>query len=202
MKLYYSPGACSLSPHIMLREAGLDFSIVKVDLMNKKTESGDNFLAISPKGQVPTLQLDNNQILTEVPAIIKYIADQKPEKNLIAPTGTMEHYHQIEWLSYISSELHQNFMPLFPIMATPEAYVAIVMKKLMLRLTYIDSVLAKFPYITGENFTIADSYLFAVSQWVPRTKLDISELVHLNAYMDMIKQRPSVHDALKAEGLI
>ncbi|CDL80796.1 glutathione transferase GstA [Xenorhabdus szentirmaii] len=202
MKLYYAPGTCSLSPHIILREAGVDFSMVRVDLMSKKTESGDNFLAINPKGKVPTLLLDNNEILTEVPAIVKYIADQKPDRNLIASTDTTEHYHQIEWLNYISSELHQNFMPLFPMMATPEVYIPIVMKKLMSHFEYINNILAERAYITGDHFTVADSYLFVVMRWIPGTKLDISGLVHLNKYLDKIRQRPHIQDALEAEGLI
>ncbi|PHM45662.1 stringent starvation protein A [Xenorhabdus mauleonii] len=202
MKLYYTPGACSLSPHIILRETGLDFSMVKVDLINKKTESGADFRAINPKGKVPTILLDNGQILTEATAILKYIADQKPDKNLLAPTGTMEHYHQIEWLSYISSELHQNFSPLFPIMAAPQAAIDIAIKKLKFHFAYIDGILAKQPYIAGDHFTVVDSYLFVIILWAPTTKLDISELVYLNAYRDKIKQRPNVHDALMAEGLI
>ncbi|MDX7988212.1 glutathione transferase GstA [Xenorhabdus sp. 12] len=202
MKLYYTPGACSLSPHIILRETGLDFSMVKVDLINKKTESGADFRAINPKGKVPTILLDNGQILTEATAILKYIADQKPDSNLLAPTGTMEHYHQIEWLSFISSELHQNFAPLFPIMAAPQAAIDIAIKKLKLHFAYIDSILAKQPYIAGDHFTVVDSYLFVIILWARTTKLDISELVYVNAYRDKIKQRPHVHDALIAEGLI
>ncbi len=121
MKLYYQPGTCSLSPHIILREAGLDFSVIKVDLKTKKTENGDDFLAVNPKGQVPTLLLDNNEILTEGSVIVQYIADQKPERKLIAPAGTMERYHQLECLSYISSEIHKGYSPLF-LPGTPDNY--------------------------------------------------------------------------------
>ncbi|MDB6369261.1 glutathione transferase GstA [Photorhabdus bodei] len=201
MKLYYQPGACSLSPHIILREAGLDFSVIKVDLKTKKTENGDNFFAINPKGQIPTLLLDNNEILTEGAVIVQYIADQKPDKKLIAPAGTMERYHQLEWLSHISSEIHKGFSPLF-LPGTPENYRPVAINNLLRRFKYIDEVLAKQPYIAGEHFTVADAYLFTLSNWAPLVQLDLSDLVHLKAYQERIAERPNVRDALKAEGLI
>ncbi|NHB95527.1 glutathione transferase GstA [Photorhabdus stackebrandtii] len=201
MKLYYQPGACSLSPHIILREAGIDFSVIKVDLKTKKTENGDNFLAVNPKGQVPTLLLDNNEILTEGSVIVQYIADQKPERKLIAPAGTMERYHQLEWLSYISSEIHKGYSPLF-LPGTPEDYRPVAISNLFKKFNYINEVLAKQPYITGDNFTVADAYLFTVSSWAPLVQLDLSGLIHLKAYQEKIAERPNVRDALKAEGLI
>ncbi|MCC8376462.1 MULTISPECIES: glutathione transferase GstA [Photorhabdus] len=201
MKLYYQPGACSLSPHIILREAGLDFSVIKVDLKTKKTENGDNFFAINPKGQIPTLLLDNNEILTEGAVIVQYIADQKPDKKLIAPAGTMERYHQLEWLSHISSEIHKGFSPLF-LPGTPENYRPVAINNLLRRFKYIDEVLAKQPYIAGEHFTVADAYLFTLSNWAPLVQLDLSDLIHLKAYQERIAERPNVRDALKAEGLI
>ncbi|MCT8341517.1 glutathione transferase GstA [Photorhabdus kleinii] len=201
MKLYYQPGACSLSPHIILREAGLDFSVIKVDLKTKKTENGDDFFAINPKGQIPTLLLDNNEILTEGAVIVQYIADQKPDKKLIAPAGTMERYHQLEWLSHISSEIHKGFSPLF-MPGTPENYRPVAINNLLRRFKYIDEVLAKQPYIAGEHFTVADAYLFTLSNWAPLVQLDLSDLVHLKAYQERIAERPNVRDALKAEGLI
>ncbi|RAX04290.1 MULTISPECIES: glutathione transferase GstA [unclassified Photorhabdus] len=201
MKLYYQPGACSLSPHIILREAGLDFSVIKVDLKTKKTENGDDFFAINPKGQIPTLLLDNNEILTEGAVIVQYIADQKPDKKLIAPAGTMERYHQLEWLSHISSEIHKGFSPLF-MPGTPENYRPVAINNLLRRFKYIDEVLAKQPYIAGEHFTVADAYLFTLSNWAPLVRLDLSDLVHLKAYQERIAERPNVRDALKAEGLI
>ncbi|MGV7961418.1 glutathione transferase GstA [Photorhabdus tasmaniensis] len=201
MKLYYQPGACSLSPHIILREAGLDFSIIKVDLKTKKTENGDDFLAVNPKGQVPTLLLDNNEILTEGSVIVQYIADQKPERKLIAPAGTMERYHQLECLSYISSEIHKGYSPLF-LPGTPDNYRPVAINYLLKKFNYIDEVLAKQPYIAGDNFTVADAYLFTVSNWAPLIQLDLSGLIHLKAYQEKIAERPNVRDALKAEGLI
>ncbi|MCT8352260.1 MULTISPECIES: glutathione transferase GstA [Photorhabdus] len=201
MKLYYQPGACSLSPHIILREAGLDFSVIKVDLKTKKTENGDNFFAINPKGQIPTLLLDNNEILTEGAVIVQYIADQKPDKKLIAPAGTMERYHQLEWLSHISSEIHKGFSPLF-LPGTPENYRPVAINNLLRRFKYIDEILAKQPYIAGKHFTVADAYLFTLSNWAPLVQLDLSDLIHLKAYQERIAERPNVRDALKAEGLI
>ncbi|MBS9438526.1 glutathione transferase GstA [Photorhabdus noenieputensis] len=201
MKLYYQPGACSLSPHIILREAGLDFSVIKVDLKTKKTENGDDFFAINPKGQIPTLLLDNNEILTEGSVIVQYIADQKPDKKLIAPAGTMERYHQLEWLSHLSSEIHKGFSPLF-MPGTPENYRPVAINNLLKKFKYIDEVLAKQPYIAGEHFTVADAYLFTLSNWAPLVQLDLSDLVHLKAYQGKIAERPNVRDALKAEGLI
>ncbi|WP_387467040.1 glutathione transferase GstA [Photorhabdus sp. RM323S] len=201
MKLYYQPGACSLSPHIILREAGLDFSVIKVDLKTKKTENGDDFLAVNPKGQVPTLLLDNNEILTEGSVIVQYIADQKPERKLIAPAGTMERYHQLECLSYISSEIHKGYSPLF-LPGTPDNYRPVAINYLLKKFNYIDEVLAKQPYIAGDNFTVADAYLFTVSNWAPLIQLDLSGLIHLKAYQEKIAERPNVRDALKAEGLI
>ncbi|WP_445497695.1 glutathione transferase GstA [Photorhabdus sp. SF281] len=201
MKLYYQPGACSLSPHIILREAGLDFSVIKVDLKTKKTENGDDFLAVNPKGQVPTLLLDNNEILTEGSVIVQYIADQKPEKKLIAPAGTMERYHQLECLSYISSEIHKGYSPLF-LPGTPDNYRPVAINYLLKKFNYIDEVLAKQPYIAGDNFTVADAYLFTVSNWASLVQLDLSGLIHLKAYQEKIAERPNVRDALKAEGLI
>ncbi|MBS9425304.1 glutathione transferase GstA [Photorhabdus caribbeanensis] len=201
MKLYYQPGACSLSPHIILREAGLDFSVIKVDLKTKKMENGDDFFAINPKGQIPTLLLDNNEILTEGAVIVQYIADQKPDKKLIAPAGTMERYHQLEWLSHLSSEIHKGFSPLF-FPGTPENYRPVAINNLLRRFKYIDEVLAKQPYIAGEHFTVADAYLFTLSNWAPLVQLDLSNLVHLKAYREKIAERPNVRDALKAEGLI
>ncbi|AOM40288.1 glutathione transferase GstA [Xenorhabdus hominickii] len=202
MKLYYTPGACSLSPHIILRETGLDFSLTKVDLKSKLTENGDDFLKINPKGQVPALMLDNNVILTEGLAVVLYLADQKLDRNLVAPAGSLERYHQIEWLNYIASEIHQNFGVFSPTSAAPESYRSTIRSKLLTKFTYLDSILAKREYIAGDHFTVADAYLFTTCGWTPRINLDLSQLSYLNAYIQKIKQRPHVHDALKTEGII
>lgn len=201
MKLYYTPGSCSLSAHIILRETGLDFSIERVDLSTKKTESGKDFFTINPKGKVPTLQLDNGDILTEAVAILQYLADSKSDRNLIASPKSLERYHQIEILNFISSEIHSNYGPLFA-PNTPENYMPIAKEKLKSKFQYIDSVLAKQSFISGNHFTVADAYLFAVSRWAPYVKLDLTDLTHLQDFLKRIAQRPHVHSALVAEGLI
>ncbi|HEK0470143.1 TPA: glutathione transferase GstA [Proteus mirabilis] len=201
MKLYYTPGSCSLSPHIVLRETGLDFSIERIDLRTKKTESGKDFLAINPKGQVPVLQLDNGDILTEGVAIVQYLADLKPDRNLIAPPKALERYHQIEWLSFLASEVHKGYSPLFS-SDTPESYLPVVKNKLKSKFVYINDVLSKQKCVCGDHFTVADAYLFTLSQWAPHVALDLTDLSHLQDYLARIAQRPNVHSALVTEGLI
>lgn len=201
MKLYYTPGSCSLSPHIVLRETGLDFSIERIDLRAKKTESGKDFLTINPKGQVPVLQLDNGDILTEGVAIIQYLADLKPDRNLIAPAKTLERYHQIEWLNFLASEVHKGYSPLFS-PDTPESYLPVVKTKLKNKFAYINDVLSKHKFACGEYFTVIDAYLFTLSQWAPHVGLDLTDLTHLQDYLKRIAQRPNVHSALVTEGLI
>lgn len=201
MKLYYAPGACSLSPHIILRETGLDFTIERVNIKEKKTEKGEDFLAINPKGQVPTLVLDNGEQLTEGAVIVQYLADQKPDRNLIALAGSMKRYHQMEALNFISTELHKNFSPLFT-PGTPEDYKETVRKTLMNKFKYVDSILAKQAFFVGDSFSVVDAYLFTVSGWAKHVGLDLSSLTHLQDYSAKIAKRPHVQDALKAEGLI
>lgn len=201
MKLYYAPGACSLSPHIILRETGLDFSIERVNIKEKKTEKGEDFLAVNPKGQVPTLVLDNGELLTEGAVIVQYLADQKPDRNLIALAGSMKRYHQMEALNFISTELHKNFSPLFT-PGTPDEYKDTVRKILLNKFKYVDSVLAKQAFFAGDSFSVADAYLFAVSGWAKHVGLDLSSLTHLQDYLVKVAKRPNVQEALKAEGLI
>ncbi|MEY1636485.1 glutathione transferase GstA [Morganella morganii] len=201
MQLFYTPGSCALSPHIILRETGLDFSLVRVDLKAKKTENGDDYLKINPKGQVPALSISDSQLLTEGVAIVQYLADQKPDRKLIAPAGTMERYHQIEWLNYIASEVHKSYAPLFS-PETPEDYRPIALRNLMNKFAYVDGVLAKSPYITGNSFTVADAYLFTVCGWAPHLKISLEPYPHLQAYLAKIAHRPHVQDAMEAEGLI
>ncbi|WP_369312039.1 glutathione transferase GstA [Providencia rettgeri] len=201
MKLYYAPGACSLSPHIILRETGLDFSIERVNIKEKKTEKGEDFLAINPKGQVPTLVLDNGEQLTEGAVIVQYLADQKPDRNLIALAGSMKRYHQMEALNFISTELHKNFSPLFT-PGTPEDYKETVRHTLLSKFKYVDSVLAKHAFFAGDSFSVADAYLFTVTGWAKHVGLDLSSLTHLQDYLAKIAKRPTVQEALKAEGLI
>jgi glutathione S-transferase len=202
MKLYYSPGACSLSPHITLREAGLPFELERVDLAQKKLKpSGDDFLAINPKGQVPVLRLDNGETLTEGPAIVQYVADQKPEVGLAPANGTLARYHVQEWLNYVSSELHKTFGPLFRT-TTPEAYVQIIMENLANKFSLLDRHLAGRHYLTGERFSVADAYCFNIVGWSKYKDIDLGRWPNLKAYMDRIAARPKVQEAMKAEGLI
>ncbi|QBH96428.1 glutathione transferase GstA [Limnobaculum zhutongyuii] len=200
MKLYYKPGACSLSPHIILNESGLNYSVEKVDLATKKTEHGADFLAVNPKGQVPTLELNDGSILTEGVAIVQYIAHKVPGKHLMPGAGTPEYYHAIEWLNFVSTELHKGFSPLFN-PQTPEEYKKIAKEKLLKQFTYVDSVLEKQDYVLGASFSVADAYLFTVTRWAAAVKLDLSALKSLAAYMERIAARPATAAALKAEGL-
>lgn len=200
MKLYYKPGACSLSPHIVLREAGLDFTIEKVDLASKKTERGDDFLEVNPKGQVPTLQLNDGSILTEGVAIVQYIADQKPDRQLLPEVGTLARYHALEWLNYIATELHKGFTPLFN-PRTPDEYKTIARETLDKKFAYINDVLGKQQYLLGARFSVADAYLFTVLGWAKALKFDLAAWPNISAYLGRVAARPAVDAALTAEGL-
>ena len=201
MKLYYSPGACSLSPHIALREAGLSFDLALASTKTKKLADGSDFLAINPKGQVPVLQLDNGEILTEGPVIVQYIADQAPASGLAPAAGTMARYRLMEWLNFLTSELHKGFGPLFA-PNTPEDYKPVTKARLMDKLTWVDQQLEGKSYLMGEGFTVADGYLFTITNWTNFVGMDISGLKNLGAFMGRVAARPKVQDALKAEGLL
>jgi glutathione S-transferase len=201
MKLYYSPGTCSLSPHIVAHEAGIDLTLDKVDLTTKKTSSGRDYLAINPKGYVPTLELDDKRTLTEGPAIVQYLADQKPESGLAPPNGSFERYKLQEMLSYITSELHKTYSPLFrkeTPAETREERLAYLRKRYQL----VDHLLEGRSFLSGDRFTVADAYLFAVTRWAKGVKLDLSEFTHLQAWQERVGNRPAVQAAMKAEGLI
>lgn len=198
MKLYYSPGACSLSPHIVLREAGLKFELEKVDLRGKKTESGKDFLTINPKGQVPTLQLDDGSILTEGPAIVQYIADKAPQSKLVPANGTLERYHLQEWLNFISSELHKSFTPLFN-PAFPDEGKKIMRENIGKRFDVLRATLEKGPFLMGEQFTVADAYLFTVLNWTRLTQIDIAQWPWMQAYQARVAERSHVKEALAVE---
>jgi len=200
MKLYYSPGACSLAPHIMLRETGLPADIVKVDLKEKKTEKGEDYTKINPKGYVPTVQLDNGQVLTEVAVLLQYIADQKPDTKLVPAAGTIDRYREQEWLNFISSEIHKGFSPLWN-PATPEAYRTIALQRLNQRLALIDKHLATNDFLMGKSFTAADAYLFTVTNWAKPLNVDLSGYKNLLTFRERVAKRPAVQAALKAEGL-
>jgi glutathione S-transferase len=200
MKLYYTPGACSVSPHIALCEAGLPHQIEKVDLKAKKTESGADYMAINPKGYIPALQLDNGELLVEGVAIVQYIADQKPDSGLAPKAGTMERYRLQEWLTFISSELHKTFSPLFN-PAMPDDGKKIFRDRLATRFAYVDKALAGKNYLMGANFTVADGYLYNMIRWARRVELDLSACPNVTAFEARVEARPKVIEALKAEGL-
>jgi glutathione S-transferase len=200
-KLYYSPGACSLSPHIVLREAGLPFQLVMASPKTKKLADGSDFLAINPKGQVPVLELDSGERLTEGPVIVQYIADQAPASGLVPATGTMARYRTLEWLNYITSELHKGFSPLFA-PDTHEDTKKASRNKLLEKLGWVDTQLAGKTWLMGDTFTAADAYLFTVAGWGKYVGVDIAPLATLSAYMGRVAARPAVQEALKAEGLL
>ncbi len=201
MKLYFSPGACSLSPHIALLEAGLPFTLIKTDTKTKKIDGGGDFLAVNSKGYVPVIEMDNGQVLTEGPAIVQYIADQKPESNLAPKAGTLERYRLQEWLNFITSEVHKGFSPLFG-PDTPAEYKEIAKKKLGARFDWISAQLNGKPYLTGDTFTVADAYLFTVINWGQWVGIDLANWPVLKDFHARVAARPSVQQAMKAEGLV
>ena len=201
MKLYYSPGPCSLPPHIALQEAGLAFPPVLARTKSHKLQDGTDYYTINALGYVPVLELDNGERLREGPAIVQYIADQVPDKQLAPANGTLARYRLQEWLTFIGTELHKGFSPLFN-PATPEDYKPMVRERLLQRLQWVDSQLAGKQYLMGDQFTVADGYLFTVTNWTQPTKLDISGLAHLAAYRERVGARPAVQAAMKAEGLL
>lgn len=200
MKLYYSPGACSLSTHIALREAGFSFDLVKVDLATKKTDGGEDFTRISAKGQVPALQLDSGELLTEGAAIVQYIADQKPEKKLAPAVGSMARYHLAEWLNYVASEMHKAVGALFNKKYGDDTK-QIMKDALAPKFDYLSAQLKKHPFLMGDTFSVADGYLFTVLGWTSHVGVDLSKWPVLTDYLAKLGSRPAVQAALKAEGL-
>ncbi len=201
MKLYYSPGACSLSPHIVLREAGLAFEPVLANTKTHKLQDGTDYYTINPKGYVPLLELDNGERLSEGPAIVQYVADQVPEKKLAPPAGTMARYRLQEWLNFISTELHKGFSPLFN-PAVPADAKPVFRARLISRLEWVDGQLAGKNYLMGDEFCVADAYLFTVASWPGHVGIDTSGLKNLEAFSARMRARPAVQAALKAEGLL
>lgn len=201
MKLYYSPGACSLSPHIILRETDTPFELVKVNLKEKKTEDGRDFRQISRAGYVPALELDDGTVLTEGPAIVQYIADRADATHLAPPHGSIERYQMLSWLNYVTSELHKGFSPLFK-SEMPDEGKAFARELLFSRIGVVDRHLADRPYLLGDSFTLPDAYAFTVLRWAKPLKLDLSEFKNVTRYVDRIAERPAVKVAMKAEGLI
>jgi glutathione S-transferase len=201
MKLYYSPGACSLSPHIVLREAGLPFTPVLANTKTHRLADGTDYYTINAKGYVPLLELDNGERLSEGPAIVQYIADQVPAKQLVPAAGTMARYRVMEWLNFITSELHKSFGPLFN-PDFPETGKEFFKNKLGERLSWVDQQLGGKPYLMGDQFTVADAYLFTVAGWGAHVGVDIKHLPALSAYLARVAARPAVQEAMKAEGLL
>ncbi len=201
MKLYYSTGACSLSPHIVLREAGLPFDLVLASTKSHKLLDGTDFYTINPLGYVPVLELDDGSRLREGPAIVQYIADQVPAKQLAPANGTLPRYRVQEWLTFIGTELHKGFSPLFN-PAVPDEVKGVFRDKLTSRLQWIDSQLAGKQYLMGDAFCVADAYLYTVSRWCAVMKIDLSGMPQLRALQQRMEARPAVQEALRAEGLL
>ncbi|MDI9334708.1 MAG: glutathione transferase GstA [Cytophagales bacterium] len=201
MKLYYSKGACSLSPHIVLHEAGLAHTAILASTKTHQLEDGTDYYTINPLGYVPVLELEDGTRLTEGPAIVQYLADLVPEKVLAPANGTLERYKLQARLNFIGTELHKSFSPLFN-PATPAEYKAMVTERLLSRLAYADKMLAGKSYVMGNHFTVADAYLFTVTNWAAVVKVDISDLANLAAFRARVAARPAVQAAMKVEGLI
>ncbi len=200
MKLYFAPGACSLSPHIVAHEAGIELGLVRVDTKTKRTADHQDFWAINPKGYVPALELDSGELLTEGPAIVQYLADLKPETQLVPAAGTIERYRVQSMLGFINSELHKSYSPLFNPATSAETRAASVAQ---LQKVYglIEQQLAVGPYLFGEQFSVADAYLFTVTKWAHYVKLELAAFPKLLAFQERVAARPAVQAAMRAEGL-
>lgn len=201
MKLFYSPGACSLSPHIVLNELDLPYTVEKVDLKNHTTASGADFYTINAKGYVPALQLDNGEVLTEGPAIIQYLADQKPQVNLLPNAGSLERARVQEWLNFIGTELHKTLAALFNPSISPEAKTKTI-DTFGKRLGFVEKALQGKDFLTGKNFSVADAYLFTIVNWAPMLSIDISPWPTVAEFQKRVASRPAVQKTLKDEGLI
>lgn len=200
MKLFYMPGACSLAPHILARELGLPVELEKVDTKAQKTEAGTDYRTVNPKGYVPALRLDDGQVLTEVPVVLQYLADRKPEAGLVPPPGTPERYRAMEWLSYVTSEMHKTVGSLFD-KTMPAEWRDRTKARIGERLDFLAKELSSRSYLAGERFTAPDAYLFVVLSWSRWVDLDLSRWPALQQYLARIAARPAVQTALKEEGL-
>ena len=201
MKLYYAPGVCSLSPHIVLKESGLPFETVKTDIKAKTVDGGGDYKTTNPLGYVPALALDDGTILTEGPAIVQYIADKAPEKKLAPANGTLERYKVQSWLNFVSSEMHKGFSPLFN-PAMPDEAKKIAKERLATRLEHLEKHFATHNYLMGNDFTVPDAYCFTVLRWTVPTKIDLAPYPHVQAFMKRMQARPAVQAAMKDEGLV
>ncbi len=201
MKLYFSPGACSLAPHILAHEAGIPIEIERVDNKEKKTKSGENFWDVNPKGVVPVLKLEDGQTLTEAVAILLYLADQKPDAGLLPKPGTMDYYRELEWLNYITTEIHKQFTPLFKD-GTPGEYRVIAKNNLLKAFAFVDNHLAGKEFLVGNKLSAADIYLYVVTNWSRFQEIDLAQWPNLKAFQERMRARPKLQEAMKAEGLI
>ena len=201
MQLYFAPGACSLATHITLREAGLPFELKRADVQTKKLEDGSDYFAINSKGAVPALKLDNGQVLTEGVAIMQYLADQKPDSGLAPKNGTLERYRLQEWLNYVTSEVHKSFSPLWNPTADP-AVKQFTLDNLAKKFEWLNQQLTGKKYLTGDTFTIADSYLFTVLNWTNFLNVDLSKYPAIKDFQARVAARPKVKEAMEAEGLL
>ncbi|MBN8429607.1 glutathione transferase GstA [Microbulbifer salipaludis] len=199
MKLFYAPGACSLSPHIVACEADIDLDLCKVNLKTKQTESGGDYTEVNPKGYVPALQLEGGEVLTEGPAIVQFLAEQKPEKKLAPEHGSLEHYRVLEWLNYLSTEVHKSFVPLF--WGGSDEDKAEARERIGQRFQYVEEQLAG-DYLMGDDFCIADAYLFTVYNWCSMVEVDTGRWPKLKAFAERMSQREGVKKAMRAEGLL
>ena len=201
MKLYYAPGACSMAPHIVAREAGLAVDLEKVDIPNKKTADGGDYWKVNPKGYVPTLVLDDGQVITEVGVICQYLADQKPDSGLLPKMGTMARYHHMEALNFAATEVHKQIGAMFNPKMTPEMKV-VQLATIERRLNPLEQMLTGKSYVMGDAFSVADAYLFTVLNWTNPLKIDLSKWPNIQAFMARVGARPKVQETLKAEGLV
>jgi glutathione S-transferase len=201
MKLYYSPAACSMSPHIVLKESGLPFELVRVDLIAGQTADGADFRKINPKAQVPTLQLDDGQVITEGPVIVQYIADRVPEKKLVPAWGSMERYRVQEWLNFVCSEVHKNFGLIFKFRSV-EGLAPVLIAAIVDRIGHIAQQLEGRQYLVGDTFTVADAYLFTALSWCKFLQIDLTPWPAVTAFMERVASRPAVQAAMQAEGLL
>ena len=201
MKLYYSPGACSMAPHIVLRESGMPFDLVRISTKTHQLDDGTDYYTINDKGSVPVLEFNNGERLTEGPAIVQYIADQVPAMNLAPANGTLPRYRLQEWLNFITSELHKSYAPLFR-PTTPEEYKVISKEGLVKKYALVDKWLTGKNYTMGDAFSVSDAYLFTVTSWAPHVGLDLSQFKNVGAFMARMAARPTVQETLVAEGLV
>jgi glutathione S-transferase len=201
MRLYYAPGACSLSPHIVSRELGIPVELKKVNTKDKTIEGGGDYWKVNARGYVPALELDDGQILTEGPAIVQYLADKKPEAGLAPKAGTLERYRLQEWLNFLTSEVHKQFSPLFK-PNTPEEYKKIAKENIATRFDWLEKQLAGKDYLMGKTFSVADAYAFVLIGWSKPTQIDLARWPNLAAYHQRVGARPKVQEAMQAEGLL